>query len=891
MLQLSPTRTLMTVVMVVVLSPLACASSSKESQPPPPPIPPAAGSPGVGATPAAAPSYSLIQPVPDYSTPLPAKTVAQAPAPETPPPASEVTPDPWPQSADVGGTKYTLYQPQIDSWDNYIYKAHAAVSVLPAGSKDPIFGVIELTAYTVVDKTARAVHFENLTITKTMFPSAPSMAATYQQTLQTLLAQGPATMSLGRLEAAVAIEGAERKSQRVQVLNEPPRIVFSTSPMVLVLIHGEPAWRPVSGTNLTRAINTRALVLSDPSGAVYVHVLNGFMTAPSLNGPWSVAAAPPAAANQVAQELSQKNVVDLMQGPVNETTGQRPTLAAGAPGVVVATRPTEIIITDGPMNWTPIESTQLLYVSNTNGNVFQDLMTQKYYVLVTGRWFIAAQLGGPWSYVAGADLPVDFALIPDTSPKENVKASVPGTPQAQEAAIAAQIPQMATIYRDKVTFTPVVTGAVVLQPIPGTSLSYVFNSPDAIIQVTPNQWYAVQTGVWFTAPTLNGPWVVATTVPPVIYSIPPSAPLFYVTYVYIYASTPTTVTVGYTPGYMGVVVEPGGTVVYGTGYTYVAYVGTTVYYPPPVTYGYAANVTYTPWTGFAVGFAVGWGIAAACYTPAPYWGAMPYAYHGAAYGAYGGAAAWGPGGWAATSGNMYHQYGATSAVTRDSAGYNAWTGNAWSSKVGTSYNSATGRASVGQSAQVHNAYNGNYAYGNRGATYNPNTGVSASGGRATVGNSYTGQQATYGHANVTGPGGQSTQVAEKNNEYYADHDGNTYKYNSTTGQAQKYNSNGTWSNVDKPTSAQTQSWQNTAQSRQSGDSRSASSSWGGSWGGSQSHSGSSWGGSSGSWGGGEKGGGGWGGGGGGGGGGRSWGGGGWGGGGGGRSFGGFGGRR
>ncbi|HXX29871.1 MAG TPA: hypothetical protein VEJ89_04070, partial [Myxococcaceae bacterium] len=814
----------------------------------------------------------LIAPAPGATTASPAQ-----PAPQPPPPASQVTPDPWPKSAEVGGTKYTLYQPQLDAWDNYVYKAHAAVSVLPAGSKDPIFGVVEISAYTVVDKAARAVHFDNLTITQAKFPSAPQMASTYQQTIQALLSQGPATMSLGRLEAAVAIEGAERKAERVPVLNEPPRIVFGTSPMVLVLIHGEPAWRPVSGTSLTRVINTRALVLSDPSGNVYVHVLDGFMTAPSLNGPWTVSWSPPPGANQVAQQLAQKNIVDLMQGPVNETTGQRPSLAAGAPGVVVATRPTEIVITQGPMNWVPLEGTQLLYVSNTNGNVFQDMVNQQFYVLVTGRWFQAAQLGGPWSFIPGTSLPVDFTLIPDTSPKENVKASIPGTPQAQEAAIAAQIPQMATIYRAKVSFQPVVNGAPVLQPIPGTPLSYVFNSPDAIIQVAPNQWYAVQMGVWFTAPSLQGPWVVATSVPPVLYSIPPSAPLFYVTFVYIYAVTPTTVTVGYTPGYMGVVVEPGGTVVYGTGYTYVAYVSTTVYYPPPVTYGYAANVTYTPWTGFAVGFAIGWGVAHACYAPAPYWGPMPYAYHGAAYGAYGGAAAWGPGGWAATSGNMYHQYGATSAVTRDSAGYNAWTGNAWSSKVGTSYNSVTGRTSAGQTASVSNAYTGGYAYGSRGATYNPNTGVTASGGKETVGNAYTGQSATYGHATVTGPGGQSTSVAEKNNEYYADHDGNVYNYNSSTGQAQKYNSStGTWSNTDKPTTTSSSasssaykppsssstssyskppsssSYQSSAEARQAGDAKSASSSWGGSWGGSSSHSGDSWGSSSGSWGGGES---------------------------------------
>ena len=771
-------------------------------------------------------SGRLLAPAPS----APSLLLAQA----APPAAAPAAPDPWPKSAEVGGAKYTMYQPQLDSWDNYNYRAHSAVSVLPPGSKDPVFGVVEFSATTVVEKQAKAVHFENLKVTKCTFPSAPQMAGAYQQAIQGLLSQGPATMSLGRLEAALAIEGAGRQAQRVPVLNEPPRIVFTTSATVLVLIHGEPQWHAVAGTSLSRVVNTRALVLVGPAGQVYVHVLDGFMTAPTLNGPWSVATSVPSGATQTAQALAQANAVDLMEGPVNDTTGQRPSLSSGAPGVVVATQPTEIIITEGPMNWVPLEGTQLLYVQNTNGNVFQDMVDQQLYVLVTGRWFRAPGVTGPFTYIPGPQLPQDFHLIPLTSPKENVLASVPGTPEAQEAAIAAGIPQMATVYRTKVSFQPVVSGVPVLQPIAGTSLSYVFNSPDAIIMVAYNQWYAVQSGVWFTAPSLNGPWLVATFVPAVIYSIPPSAPLFYATFVQIYAATPEVVVVGYTPGYMGVVVEPNGVVVYGTGYTYVAYVGAAVWYPPPVTYGYAANVTYTPWTGFAVGFAIGWGVAHACYAPAPYWGAMPYAYHGAAYGAYGGAAAWGPHGWAATSGNVYHQYGATSVQSHDSAGYNAWTGNAWNQKTGTSYNSATGRASAGQSTEVHNAYTGNSAYNTRGATYNPNTGTAAAGSKTTVTNKY-GQSTTVGHAESSGPNG-TTQVAKSGDEYYGDHDGNTYKYNSQSGQAQKQNANGSWSNTDKSTSS---SYASQSQARDQGEGKAASASSGDSWGGSDSHSGSS----------------------------------------------------
>ena len=127
-----------------------------------------------------------------------------------------------------------------------------------------------------------------------------------------------------------------------------------------------------------------------------------------------------------------------------------------------------------------------------------------------------------------------------------MKASVPGTPQAQEAVIANEIPQMATIDRAKAQFTPVVDGAPELRPVPDTSLSYVVNTPSPMIVVSPTEWYAVQNGVWFTAPGAPGPWVVASSVPAIVYSIPPSSPLHYVTYVRVYDVTPQYVVVGYT---------------------------------------------------------------------------------------------------------------------------------------------------------------------------------------------------------------------------------------------------------------------------------------------------------------------------------------------------------
>jgi hypothetical protein len=246
--------------------------------------------------------------------------------------------------------------------------------------------------------------------------------------------------------------------------------------------------------------------------------------------------------------------------------------------------------------------------------------------------------------VPSTNLPADFASIPPGSPAGVVLAAVAGTPQAREAVISNSIPQTATVpLANPPAFTATYDGAPKLVPIAGTPLQYVANSPTPIIRVGASQWYAVRAGVWFTSASATGPWTVARAVPAVIYTIPPSCPIHYVTYVQIYGATPEYVYVGYTPGYLGTVVAPEGVVVYGTGYDYDAWVGT-VWYAPPETYGVAAQPIYSP----AVGYSYGLGLM----TPVVVgvWG-TPY-YYGSAYHGYpccGSASA-----------NVYGHYGATS---------------------------------------------------------------------------------------------------------------------------------------------------------------------------------------------------------------------------------------
>ena len=131
------------------------------------------------------------------------------------------------------------------------------------------------------------------------------------------------------------------------------------------------------------------------------------------------------------------------------------------------------------------------------------------------RWYRALSLAGPWTFVASTALPASFKQIPPKgTPASVILASVAGTPQAQEAVIANSIPQTASVLRvNGPTFTPVFDGAPTYRPIAGTSLQYVVNARIPVIVVNPASFYAVEAGVWFTAPGLTSPWVVATSVP------------------------------------------------------------------------------------------------------------------------------------------------------------------------------------------------------------------------------------------------------------------------------------------------------------------------------------------------------------------------------------------
>jgi hypothetical protein len=271
--------------------------------------------------------------------------------------------------------------------------------------------------------------------------------------------------------------------------------------------------------------------------------------------------------------------------------------------------------------------------------------------------------------------------------------------------------------------------------------------------------------------------VLADSVPEVIYTIPVSSPLYYVTYVGVYGSTPTTVTYGYTAGYTMTYVSAG-VVVYGTGWYYPPYVflaPVPIYYPYP--YSFSGAVYYSSATGV-------WARGGTVY--GPYGGAVTggtaynpatgaWAHGAAVYGPNGGAGAWSA--YNPSTGSYAHGSaswgGGTGAA--NASWYNARTGVSGSTNQNFNQYGRWGSSQVSGPNQTVDTRSRTDAQGSAGA-FKSTTGAEGAGFKDAGGQS---------GGVVKGPGGN----------VYAGADGSVYRH--TSDGWQKYD-DGAWNSVTPP---------------------------------------------------------------------------------------------
>lgn len=463
----------------------------------------------------------------------------------------------WPRLYTDDGHRVMVHQPQVESWeDRKDLAARAVVAVTPKGASDAFFGVIQLEMTTSIDFDSRTVLLKRRRPAEVRFPSVQeSDEASLVAIVKAALPDKRAMLySLDRILAA--FEASKQPRRTVDVNLDPPPIIYSESPSILVMFRGEPEFQPVKGTELLYASNTNwDLFLETGSSRYFLLDEDSWLTTPDLiKGPWTPATDLPIGFWKLPKDKNWEEVRQQLPGNRTESV----------PIVFVTNTPAELIVTEDAPFYKPIPGTRLFYVSNTDSDLFLHSQEKQHYYLAAGRWFKAESLDGPWS-AATKELPDDFARIPQGHARDRVLVSVPGTDEAEDAIFLATIPRKATVNRQGTTVEVAYEGAPNFVLVDGMkSVHYASNTPYDVFRVK-ESYYACYQGIWFASSSPTGPWVVCDSVPDEIYTIPPTSPMYNVTYVRVYESTPDTVVVGYTSGYVGTYVAYG-VLLFGAGY-------------------------------------------------------------------------------------------------------------------------------------------------------------------------------------------------------------------------------------------------------------------------------------------------------------------------------------
>ncbi len=655
----------------------------------------------------------------------------------------------WPREKYSNGTRLIIYQPQVDDWKDFQNLSwRMAISLTPKTGKT-VVGVVEMKGTTSIDNVAKLVTISNPEITGTYFPGMDKADAEKMEQLFKTFVPSSVSISLFHLIASTPKKEAPAG---VQLNNDPPRIFVGYKPSILLSVNGEPVLSEVPNTDLKFVVNTEwPLFFDQGNSSYYLAVGQQWVTASSLDGQWSPTIKLSPDMSKIPQDKEWTTLKKLIP-PQSKSGGP-------APQIFYSDKPAEIILFNGQPAYAKIPDTQLEYATNTNSVVFLYTPKQEFYYLTAGRWFSAADLKGPWTY-ATPDLPSDFTKIPSSSPASGILASVPGTEEAKDAVLLAQVPTTITVNQKEAAAKVKVdySGDPKFEPIKGTSMEYATNTRDKVIKIG-DVYYLCLQGVWFMSPNSTGPWTTCTSVPKEIYTIPSSSPVYNVTYVTQTANPDGTVTSSYTAGYLGTFIlgaATGAILADGSGYWWPPYCYGGFYYPYPATYCGAY-----------------WGYG--YHYPTPY-----YDYNTGAYG------------WKASA---YGPYGSATA----GAGYNPYTGTyARGAHVSTPYGSRT-------YAQAYNPYTGTYAQTRQGSNPNAQWGssyVSRGNQSATMGHYSTANGTVAGAS--TSKGGEAAGVNTKwgnsaagktsSGNMYAEHDGNVYK--NTNNGWQKYN-NGSWNSVNK----------------------------------------------------------------------------------------------
>ncbi len=224
-----------------------------------------------------------------------------------------------------------------------------------------------------------------------------------------------ARAELDRLIKAIPGSGYAAATTAAPDPTPAPNIVFTSAPVTLVLVYGEPTFTPVSETTLARVVNTRSFILRDTAGMFYLRVAQGWMSAYALIArDWSPTNDVPDGAEEAFQRAVAANDVTV-PGRRGTSDATATTIAAvDPPTILVSTQPVSIVVVRGDPQFEPVAGTSLQRMTNADTPLFREPTDGQLYLRLPGGWFRAWSTGGRWESIPDGRLPGDLTTLPPT---------------------------------------------------------------------------------------------------------------------------------------------------------------------------------------------------------------------------------------------------------------------------------------------------------------------------------------------------------------------------------------------------------------------------------------------------------------------------------------------
>ena len=237
----------------------------------------------------------------------------------------------WPQEiAADSGAVVVVYQPQVEEFSGNDLVGRAAISAKkPESDNAPVFGAIWFEAKIDTDRDARTAMIRDVNIVDVRFAEASDEQKEQLASLiENQVERSHFTISVDQLLADLDAEKAGLAEAELK--HNPPKIVLSTKPALLVSIDGEPVFEMIDGSRYERVVNTPFLLVRGGTD-LYLYIgSNAWYASTSVSGDWT------------RTDRVPDDVASLVE-PADDDDTQIDEIE-----IIIANEPTELIVSDGP---------------------------------------------------------------------------------------------------------------------------------------------------------------------------------------------------------------------------------------------------------------------------------------------------------------------------------------------------------------------------------------------------------------------------------------------------------------------------------------------------------------------------------------------------------------